>query len=158
MKNYALFSFFIVSFFVFNLTINAQTTVYTWEDYGLQFEIPNTHEIKVSTADEFESGDSQTWLNLYPYKDIEATADGMVYDIVSDGYYDIESEGEYSSGGWEGYWVRCTSEEYPDWKYWIIGFIDPESENNFYAIIWWKKDDNEAYNIAYDMSYSFTKM
>ncbi len=136
----------------------AQTQLYNWSKYGVSFSIPKTHAIKKNLADEFESGDNLTWLQMYPYEDASETAKGMVENVAAGGGFSIESEGAYTSGGYDGYWVRATSETYPGWKFWLIGFIDPNSATNFYAIIWWKDGNSAAYKIAYDMSYSFKKM
>lgn len=137
---------------------NAQTTKYTWSKYGVSFSIPNSHEVIKNVADEFESGDELTWLQMYPFEDESATAQGMVQEVVKEGGYNIVEEGEYTSGGYDGYWIQCTSDEHPEWEYWLIGFIDPDSATNFYAIIWWKKDNQRAYDIANTMSYSFKKV
>jgi len=136
----------------------AQTIKYNWEKYGVSFSIPSTHQLKKSTADEFESGDNLTWLQMYPFQDASETAKGMIEKVAGEGGYVIESEGAYQSGGYDGYWVRCKSESYPEWMFWLVGFIDPNSPTNFYTIIWWKKGDQKAYKIAYDMSYSFKRM
>jgi hypothetical protein len=136
----------------------AQTTRYNWSKYGVSFAIPNTHEVKKSSAEEFESGDATTWLQMYPFADVTQTAKGMIDEVVSSGGYTIENEGAYTSGGYDGYWVRCSSTQYPTWKFWLIGFIDPGSATNFYSIIWWKKGNDAAYKIASDMSYSFKKI
>ncbi len=136
----------------------AQWTDYTWGDYGLQFSIPNTHTVKRNKADAFESGDNTTWIELYPYDDISETPEDMIRNVAERSRFSIEEEGEYNSGGWEGYWVQCASDQHPEWKYWLIGFVDPESESNFYAIIWWKKGNDAAYNIANEMSYKFEKL
>jgi hypothetical protein len=138
--------------------MHSQTVKYDWSGYGVSFSIPKTHEVKKSAADEFESGDDLTWLQLYPFKDASKTAKGMIEEVVSTGGFKSVEEGEYTSGGYDGYWMQCTSDKYPEWEYWLIGFIDPASETNFYAIIWWKKGNDAAYKIAYDMSYSFKKI
>lgn len=136
----------------------AQTTKYNWKKYGVSFFIPNTHTIKQNTPDAFESGDTKTWIEMYPYEDASETAKGMIEKVASNGGFNIEAEGAYESGGYDGYWVRCNTSKHPTWSFWLIGFIDPNSATNFYTIIWWKKGDNAAYKIAYDMSYSFKKM
>jgi len=140
------------------LTAQAQTTTYTWDYYGVKFAIPNTHEIKNSTSAEFTSGDNLTWLHMEPYKDYSETAKGMVDKIAAEQNYTILGRGAYHSGGYDGYWIRCSAATHPDWYYWVIGFVDPNSDTNFYATIWWKKGNQTAYNIAYNMSYSFKKM
>jgi hypothetical protein len=136
----------------------AQTTKYEWKKYGVSFLIPNTHAIKKNTADAFESGDSKTWIEMYPYEDANETAKGMIEKVASNGDFNIEAEGAYKSGGYDGYWIRCNTSKHPAWSFWIVGFIDPNSATNFYSIIWWKKGDNEAYKIAYNMSYSFKQI
>jgi len=136
----------------------AQTTKYDWKKYGVSFSIPNTHTLKKNSADEFESGDSKTWLQMFPFEDASQTAKGMVETVAANGGFKAEAEGAYTSGGYDGYWVRATTDQYPTWKFWLIGFIDPQSATNFYTIIWWKKGDDAAYKIAYDMSYSFKKI
>ena len=45
----------------------AQTVNYDWSGYGVSFSIPKTHEVKKSAADEFESGNDLTWLQMYPF-------------------------------------------------------------------------------------------
>jgi len=139
-------------------TASAQWQEYTWSQYGLSFSVPSTHQIKVNKSDKFESGDNMTWIELYPYNDASETAKGMIKKVAQQGGFSIYKEGAYNSGGWEGYWVECTTAKWPTWKFWLIGFIDPNSETNFYSIIWWKKGNQKAYNIAYDMSYKFRKM
>ncbi len=156
-----LVSLFVVAFIGGTWSANslfAQTTKYDWSKYGVSFSIPNTHAIKKNSADAFESGDSKTWIEMYPYEDATETAQGMIEKVASNGGFDIESEGAYQSGGYDGYWVRCTTSKHPAWKFWLIGFIDPNSAVNFYTIIWWKKGDDAAYKIAYNMSYSFQRM
>ncbi|WP_375558603.1 hypothetical protein ACE193_12675 [Bernardetia sp. OM2101] len=152
-------SFLLLLFFSFSTnTATAQTTLYNWDSYGVQFSIPNTHEIKQSSGTAFESGDNLTWLEMYPFKDYSATSKGMVQEIMNQKGYRAISEGTYESGGYDGYWVRCSTAKHPTWLFWVIGFIDPESDTNFYAIIWWKKDNQRAYDLAYNMSYSFKRM
>ncbi len=154
-------SLFIVAFIACTVTtkgLMAQTTKYNWTKYGVSFSVPSTHTIKQNTADVFESGDANTWIEMYPYEDASETALGMVQKVASNGGFEIESEGAYESGGYDGYWIRCNTSQHPTWKFWIIGFIDPNSSTNFYTIIWWKKDNKAAYDIAYNMSYSFQQI
>ncbi|TAG45868.1 MAG: hypothetical protein EAZ31_01050 [Cytophagia bacterium] len=154
-------SFLIATFMVSTLSIGslfAQTTKYNWKKYGVSFVIPNTHALKKNTADAFESGDSKTWIEMYPYEDANETAKGMIQKVAGNGGFAVEGEGAYKSGGYDGYWLRCNTKKHPTWKFWLIGFIDPVSATNFYTIIWWKKDDKAAYKIAYDMSYSFRQI
>lgn len=136
----------------------AQETVYNWADFGVSFAIPNTHKIKKNTATSFESGDNLTWLEMYPYKDASATAKGMITAVAEEETgLSILEEGSYKSGGYDGYWITCEIPSQPDWQFWYIGFIDPDSDTNFYAKIWFKKGSAVAKSIANKMSYSFKK-
>ncbi len=139
-------------------TATAQWQDYTWEQYGLAFSVPSSHQLKQNKADAFESGDSKTWMELYPYHDASETAKGMIQKVAAKGGFTISNEGVYNSGGWNGYWVQATTSKWPTWEFWLIGFIDPNTSANFYSIIWWKKGNQSAYKIAYDMSYKFRKM
>ena len=151
--------FVVAAFMLLGFVLKAQTTVYKWEKYGIEFAVPKTHEILKNQADEFESGDNLTWLQMFPYLDVtEQTAQGMVEKIADEKNFTIEEEGAYNSGKYDGYWIKSKSEKYPEWEYWLIGFIDPNIPTNFYTIILWKKGDKDAYDIAYNMSYSFKKM
>jgi hypothetical protein len=153
--------FFLLFASICVFTVNnlfAQTKKYNWTKYGVSFSIPTTHEVKKNAADEFESGDDLTWIQMMPFKDSTQTAKGMIEEVAKAGGFTVEEEGAYTSGGYDGYWVRSTSSQYPEWQYWLIAFIDPNSSTNFYAIIWWKKGNDAAYKIAYDMSYSFKKI
>ena len=159
MKNSSIQKIFLaLSFCLFVSAAEAQTINYTWDQFGVKFAIPQTHEVKNSTASEFTSGDNLTWLHMEPYKDYSETAKGMVDRIAAENNYRILGQGAYTSGGYDGYWIRCSADTHPDWLYWVIGFIDPNSDTNFYATIWWKKGNTAAYNIAHKMSYSFQKM
>jgi hypothetical protein len=143
----------------FTTQANAQETLYNWKDYGVSFSVPKTHAIKNNTSSTFESGDNLTWLEMYPYKDGSATAKGMVYEVAKkQSSINIVDEGAYTSGGYDGYWLTCETDAYPEWRFWYIGFIDPASDVNFYAKIWFKKNDPIAKSIANKMSYSFKKM
>lgn len=152
-------SFLLLLFFGFSAeTATAQTTLYNWDSYGVQFSVPSTHKVKQSSGTAFESGDNLTWIEMYPFKDYSATAKGMIQTITTQNNYNVISEGAYKSGGYDGYWIRCSTSKHPTWLFWVIGFIDPESDTNFYSIIWWKKGNQRAYDLAYDMSYSFKRM
>jgi len=137
----------------------AQYTEYTWKDYGVKFSIPTTHEVKQSTGEIFESGDTMTWLEMYPYKDSQATAEGMISAVVGgEAGVSIIDEGTYKVGGYDAYYITCEQSAHPEWRYWYIGFIDPISDVNFYAKIWFKKNAPTATKIAQDMSSRFKKI
>lgn len=151
----------VISFFVLSTNIGyAQFQAYEWEYYHLSFEIPKTHKIIANTADNFESGDDNTYLQLYPYKDITESPESMIKSVLDniEGGVKIFEEGDYEVGGYNGHWITCEINKYPEWQYWYIGFIDPASDVNFYAIIWYKKGNANAKNIANDMSFKFKKM
>ena len=162
MKNKLNYFLAVAILLCFNLFVTdsfAQETRYNWSDYGVSFSIPNTHKIKTNSADVFESGDNLTWLEMYPYKDASATAKGMVIAVAKEQTdMKILDEGAYKTGGYDGYWITCESASHPEWQYWYIGFIDPNSDTNFYAVIWFKKGNAKAKEIANKMSYSFKKL
>lgn len=135
----------------------AQTVSYTWKKYNLGFAIPKTHEVKDNTADHFESGDDQTWLELIPYKDASASASDAVVKYIKESNFGMEvtNEGDYHVNNLTGYQATCTSTEYPEWYFWIIGYIDPNSENNYISVIWYKRGNDAAYNIAGKIAQSF---
>jgi hypothetical protein len=147
----------IFALILFSQTAFSQETVYKWGDFGVCFAIPNTHKILKNSGEEFESGDDLTWIQMYPFKDATVTAKGMVEGVVKEAGMTILKQGAYQSGGYDGYWVTSESSQYPEWQYWYIGFIDPTSDTNFYAVIWFKKNNKKAYDIANKMSYSFKK-
>lgn len=150
---------FVCAFFVIAHNASAQFTNYTWKDYGVSFAVPSTHKVQRSSGEVFESGDNLTWLEMYPYKDSEATAKGMISGIAdSEEGLTTMNEGSYKVGGYEGYWITCEVSKHPTWQFWYIGFIDPASDVNFYAKIWYKKGNVAAENLAKQMSMKFKKM
>ncbi len=154
-----LFFIFVCAFFASAQMASAQFTEYTWESYGVSFVVPSTHQVKQNAEDVFESGDNFTWLEMYPYKDDTETAKGMILDIVGDlEETRILKEGAYKVGGYDGYWITCEQSKHPEWQFWYIGFIDPVSDVNFYAIIWYKKNNPAALKLAQQMSLKFKKM
>jgi len=64
-------SVLMLALFLASTTAFGQPVRYNWKDYGVSFAIPKTHKIITNTADEFESGDTQTRLEMYPFKDAE---------------------------------------------------------------------------------------
>ena len=126
--------------FLFAFQAKAQFQEYNWKDFKVSFSIPATHEIKASSATEFESGDNLTWLQMYPYKDETETAKGMILKVADEADVDILKEGAYKVGGYDAYWITCETAKEPEWQFWYIGLIDPKSDVNFYAIIWFKKN------------------
>ena len=150
---------FVCALFVIAHNASAQFTNYTWKDYGVSFAVPSTHKVQRSSGEVFESGDQLTWLEMYPYKDSEATAKGMISGIAgSEEGLTTMNEGAYKVGGYEGYWITCNVSSHPEWQFWYIGFIDPASDVNFYAKIWYKKNSPEASKLAKEMSMKFKKM
>jgi hypothetical protein len=157
--NYFLLAALVVCFNLLATDSSAQVTRYEWSGHGISFAIPNTHKIKHNADDFFESGDNLTWLEMYPYKDASVTAKGMIMDVAkADPTMRILDEGSYKTGGYDGYWITCEENSHPDWQYWYIGFIDPKSDTNFYAKIWFKKGNSRAQEIANKMSTSFKKI
>lgn len=150
---------FVCAFFVIAHNASAQFTKYNWASYGVSFEVPSTHQVKKSNGDMFESGDQLTWLEMYPYKNSAETADGMIHAVIeTEEGLTTMNEGSYKVGGYEGYWITCEVSQHPTWQFWYIGFIDPASDVNFYAKIWFKKGNAAASELAKKMSMKFKKM
>lgn len=141
-------------FFSVQLTY-AQETRYDWNDYGVSFAVPSTHKVLKSSGEEFESGDDLTWLQMFPFFDASVTAKEMIAGVVKEAGMKVVKEGHYKSGVYDGYWILSQSPADPEWEYWCIGFIDPYSETNFYALIWFKKGNKRAYDMANKIAYSF---
>ncbi|TAD97831.1 MAG: hypothetical protein EAZ97_11860 [Bacteroidetes bacterium] len=156
-KSFYLTLFFVALFFCVSKSF-AQTTVTNWKGSNLSFAIPNTHKLKSNTADAFESGDKNTWLEIYPYKDAAENSQAMIQKLVSEEGIKVASEGEYTTGGYEGYWARCEKASHPEWLFWYIGVVDPKTNHNFYAVVWYKKDDQTAQDLASKIAYSLQKM
>ncbi len=148
----------ILFLFAFQAHAQVKFQEYNWKDFKVSFSIPTTHKIEANSDTEFESGDNLTWLQMYPYKDETETAKGMIEKVAKEAGVKIHDQGEYQVGGYDAYWITCESAKEPEWEYWYIGLIDPKTDVNFYAIIWYKKNNDAAGKIAEAMSLKFKKM
>lgn len=149
---------FIIMFFFFCFAINAQQS-YNWEYYGISFTLADDFVENVNTADEFSAVGEGMDISIIPFVDGSIDDSDITSYTMSiaaslqlgrlDGVSSINING-FKGGYAEG--------ELDGTKIFIMGLIDPDSETNFFVIITFLDDDQNAIEEAINICRSIKKV
>jgi hypothetical protein len=114
-KLYQVVFVFFALFLLSNIA-SAQMTQYTWNEYDMQFRIPNSFNVDENSSSKFSAGDGNVWLTIYPqtgspltYDQMEgqlsswAGSNGVSYnnmntDLYNNGYWGVYIDGTAQNG------------------------------------------------------------
>jgi hypothetical protein len=151
----SLFSLF--SFVAVSLTAQRDWN-YEWSQHNIVFTLANDFKVLTNTGDEFTAKGDGMEFGIFPFSDntIDAT-DIALYTLAVAETLELQ---EYDDAdvldlnGLEGAYV----EGYKDGlRIVLLGFIDPASATNFFAVITFSDDDENAADEAVRMILSFSK-
>ncbi len=141
------------------ISVQAQKTFdYEWTQYKLVFSLAEDFKAETNTADEFTAKGDGMEFGIFPFKDDEIDhSDITAYTIKVAKSIKLEQLDDVDVAelnGLKGAYV----EGYKDGlRIIILGFIDEESDTNFFATISFKDDDKEAEDEAIRMIKSLRK-
>lgn len=120
-----------------------------------KWNVPTTHEEIDAEEVWFWSEDDITALKIFlnSSKDKEE----LKRDVIELAGENIIEQGEQNYNGLWSFWTSTTSDTWPDYWLWCIGFFDDTIEP-FVVIIYFKKNNDLATKIAGDIYTSFRKL
>jgi hypothetical protein len=129
---------------LFSIVSNAQQK-YVWDEYGISFTLADDFEETTNTIEEFSAVGDGMELSIIPFKDetIE-DSDIVTYTMsiaASLKFEKIEAISTININGFKGGYAEGVSEGV---KIFIMGLIDPKSDTNFFVIITFQEDDENA--------------
>ncbi len=154
MKSFlTLIVFFVLSQYAFS------QQYYEWEEYGITFSLADDFEETVNSADEFSAAGDGMELSIIPFKNDEIDAsDISTYTMSIASSMDFERIDDISLiefNGFEGAYAEGVADGI---KVFIMGLIDPDSDTNFFIIIAFLDDDQNAIEEAINICTSIEKM
>jgi hypothetical protein len=118
---------------------------FEWEHYNLIFTLAEDFKVTTNTADEFTASGDGMEFGVFPFND-ETVDETSITSYTLDIAKSLEMErlddvDILTLNGLKGAFV----EGYKDGsRIVLLGFIDPESETNFFSVITFSDDDTEA--------------
>ena len=151
--------FLFLVFSVMFIQTNFAQQNYTWSEYGLSFSLADDFKEEVNNAEEFSASGDGMNMAILPFKDgdfddsditaftiaIAASLDlGRVDDV---NFIDINGfQGGYAEGEKDGA------------KIFVMGLIDPNSDTNFFVLITFLDQDENATQEAINICQSIHRM
>ena len=129
--------FLMASFGIFTNTAMAKG--YTWSQYKIGFDIPQSLTIDKNDATEFTASNDSFSFSIYPWKDSTATAKDIIIQAVADlgvtyKDSDVDVHEQPDFNGFNGYEVTGSGiQDGNEIQFRIFGFIDPASDVNLVA-------------------------
>lgn len=142
--------FFILIIFSFLFSqISYSQVNYTWDSYGISFNLTEDFRVSVNSGEEFSANSPQMYFTIVPFYD-ESIDDLDITDYTislaeilnMQEYHDFALidlnglEGGYLEGYLEGS------------RIYLMGIIDPNTDSNFFVIITFVETSDYAFQVA----------
>lgn len=132
---------------------------YEWDEYGISFTLADDFVEERNDGEEFSAQGDGMSMSIFPFKDAsidDSDIAAYVIDIASS--LDLEEVDDvdliklnYFKGGYvEGYKDGA--------RIFLLGMIDPNSETNFFVVITFADDDQNAVDEAISIVSSINKL
>lgn len=141
-----------------SVSVTAQQE-YVWEEYGIGFSLADDFEEVVNNADEFSAVGDGMEMAIIPFQDGSIdNNDITAYTMAVAASLELDRLDDVSviklNGFKGGYAEGVLSGE----KIFLMGLIDPNSDTNFFVIITFLDNDQNAINEAVAICKSFYKL
>ena len=154
MKQFILF--IIMAAFV--QTISAQQN-YTWSEYGLSFSLADDFKEEVNNAEEFSAAGDGMNMAIIPFKNADFDdADITAFTLAIAASMDLGRVDDVNVIDVNGFKGVYAEGEKDGAKIFIMGLIDPDSDTNFFVLITFLDQDENATQEAINICQSIHKM
>ena len=140
------------------VTMNAQQN-YTWDEYGISFSLADDFKEVVNNIEEFSAVGDGMEMSIIPFADESvSTEDITAYTMAVAASLELERIDDINViklNGFEGGYAEGVSQGE---KIFLMGLIDPKSDTNFFVIITFLDQDQNAIDEAVAICRSFKKM
>jgi hypothetical protein len=144
---------------LFSFKSIAQDIDYTWKQYNITFTLAKDFKINTNNGEEFTAtGDGNMQFGVFPFSDHTVDHSNITaYTIEIAKSLELEQLDDVDVldlNGLQGAYVEGYKEGQ---RVVMLGFIDPDSDTNFFSIVTFGDDDEEAEKEAVRMISSFRK-
>ncbi len=146
-------SLFAIALPVLIFATPAKAANFEWKDYNVQFVLPDDMKITANTGDKFEAESPGLSFDIYPWKDAKETAQNIAKEAFATLGKELEVDpktAKSSDGGalkineYDAYLMEGEGKAKDGALiYAVIGMIDPGSEVNFAAYVYFYSEDKE---------------
>ncbi|MCV9387103.1 hypothetical protein [Reichenbachiella ulvae] len=154
-KNFVL----VFSLLMFSQIVYAQDDwkQYTWQPFGLEFELPSSYQVTTNTPEALEAIGEGIEFAIYPYEDEQLTEQGLSGFLVKMAERDLNlSEiDELEILSVDGMAAGFISGRKDGLMYLVLGLIEKKSGDSFYAYIAFEPDQEEVVEDALAVFESF---
>lgn len=125
----------------------------SWTKYNLKFSLPAGVKETENTDNKYIAESKSLTFEMYPWKDAslneKEVADAAYADLgIDESTVKITSKSKRDLNGFSGYEILGEGKiDGKEVNFSVLGFIDPNSSNNFAAYILYWKDGSEDINI-----------
>lgn len=130
---------------------------YTWEPFGLTFELPATYEVTTNTPEKLMASGEGIEFAISPYKDEQLTEQGLAGFLVKMAETDMNlSEiDEMEILEVDGMTAGFIAGQKDGLMYLVLGLIEKKSGDTFYAYVSYEPDQEEVIEDALAVFESF---
>lgn len=147
-----------ISAFLFLQSANAQQ-VYNWDEYGISFTLADDFKETVNNIEEFSATGDGMELAIIPFKDETIDdADINAYTMSIAASLKLQRVDDISVIDINGFKGGYAEGVLDGAKIFIMGLIDPTSDTNFFVIITFLDQDENATAEAVNICTSIKKM
>jgi hypothetical protein len=139
-------------------TISAQQN-YTWSEYGLSFSLADDFVEEVNNAEEFSAAGDGMNMAIIPFKDGDFDdSDIAAFTIAIAASLDLGRVDDVNVIDINGFQGGYAEGEKDGAKIFLMGLIDPDSDTNFFVIITFLDQDENATQEAINICQSIQKL
>jgi hypothetical protein len=149
---------FSITLCLFAVLLNGQHT-YEWEEYGISFTLAEDFEETVNSGEEFSASGDGMEVSIIPFKDETLDdSDITTYTMSVAASLNLEAIDDISTISFNGFKGGYAEGVKDGVKIFVMGLIDPDSENNFFVIITFQDGDEVALDEAINICKGIQKM
>ncbi len=150
-------SFFVLFLFVFNLATGQHN--YVWDEYGVSFSLADDFRETVNNIEEFSASGDGMEMSIIPFKDEtidDSDITGYTMSVAASmNLGRIDDISKIDINGFKGGYAEGEKDGV---KLFVMGLIDPDSDTNFFVIITFLDDDQNAIDEAVNICKSIRRM
>ncbi len=154
-----MYRFFIFVFCLLNAGATFAQQQYTWSEYGLAFTVADDFTEVVNNSEEFSVAGDGMEMTIIPFLDETITSDDITtFTMAIAASLELERIDDISVIELNGFTGGYAEGVLNDEKIFLMGLIDPESSTNFFVIITFLDNDQNAIDEAVNICLSFEKI
>ena len=132
---------------------------YTWEEYGISFSLADDFIEITNNADEFSASGDGMEISILPFKDDSVdNSDITAYTMGVAASMDFERIDDIDVIEFNGFHAAYAEGVLEDVKVFFMGVIDPDTSTNFFIIITFLDNDENAINEAVNICSGIRKL